>query len=269
MMAELSWWSRAGSDLLSPKRHASRSLFLDSIPELERRLLMEQCRAVDLPLRTVLYASEQSPQHAYFLTSGLASVVTSMPDGSTVEVGVMGREGVIGGLHLLGPCVISTECLMQLEGTALSISLSALRTVFRDSAVIRWRVLEFVQSHTASLGQLAACHRLHLAEERLARWLLMVQDRVKSDHLDLTQEFLGNMLGSRRTTVTKAAGVLEAAGAIESRRGHLRVVDRGRLEAAACVCYPVVSSLLDQLYSGLPGEVRAPKERGPVPLYAS
>jgi CRP-like cAMP-binding protein len=225
-----------------------RSLFLNSLPLEDRKLVLAHCRPVALRLHTVLYEPGETPDHAFLITSGFASIVTSMPDGSTVEVGVVGREGVIGGMHMLGPAAICTHCMMQLEGSALAIPFQRLATLFAQSPTIRGRLLEFVQAQASSLGQLAACHRLHLAEERLARWLLMVQDRVESDLLDLTQEFLADMLGSRRTTVTKAAGVLEQAGAIEFRRGRIRIVDREKLIAAACVCYPVVQSLLTNLY---------------------
>jgi CRP-like cAMP-binding protein len=214
-------------------------------------MILASCRVVSLPLHLVLSNPESVPAYAFFLTSGLASLVTSLADGSTVEVGVLGREGIAGSLHLLGPCVISTECLMQSAGTGLTMPLPRLRELFERSPIIRAGLLEFVQSQAASLGQIAACHRLHLAEERLARWLLMVQDRLETTHLDLTQEFLANMLGSRRTTITKAAGMLEELGAIEFRRGRLTVLDRRKLIAAACVCYPVVYRLWDALYGGL------------------
>ena len=224
------------------------SRFMGSLSTDARALLLARCRPVSLPLHTVLYESEETPSQIFFLTTGMASVVTTMPDGSTVEVGVIGREGLSGSLHLLGPTIISTRCMMQLAGTALAMPFAQLSSIFHSSEEIHATILEFVQMQAATLGQIAACHRLHLAEERLARWLLMVQDRVDSDRVDLTQEFLGNMLGSRRTTVTKAAGVLEQQGAIEYRRGHLRVLDRNRLLNAACICYPTVEKLFHNLY---------------------
>ena len=237
----------------------ARNRLIDSLCHEDRSLLLSRCHPVALPLHMILYESERTPSHAYFLTSGMASVVTSMPDGGTVEVGVIGREGLAGSLHLLGPTLISTRCMMQLGGTALSIPFSQLTSLFGQYPGIRARLLEFVQSQAASLGQIAACHRLHLAEERLARWLLMVQDRIESDQLDLTQEFLADMLGSRRTTVTKAAGTLELAGAIEFKRGKIHILNRQRLIGLACVCYPVVDALYHQLYG-------RGKEVAPVPL---
>jgi CRP-like cAMP-binding protein len=209
---------------------------------------MERCTPVDLPSRTVLYQPEKTPSYGYFMTSGIASVVISVADGWTAEVGMIGREGLVGGLQLLGPAQIATSCFMQLPGSALRIALSDLRHAFRSSDEIRDRVLEFVQEETVLLGQIAACHRLHSAEERLARWLLMAQDRTGSPVLNFTQEFLANMLGARRTTVTMVAGTLQKGGLIEYRRGCVRVLSSLKLEATACYCYQIAKQLHANLY---------------------
>ena len=156
--------------------------------------------------------AQEAPDYAYFITSGMASVVTSMESGGTAEVGVVGREGVIGGLQLMGPALAPTRCFMQLPGSALRISMVDLQNAFQSSEEVRDRILEFLQEQAMDLSQIAGCHRLHEAEQRLARWLLTVQDRTQSDVLNLTQEFLGTMLGSRRTTVSSVAGALQAGG---------------------------------------------------------
>jgi CRP-like cAMP-binding protein len=209
---------------------------------------MDSSTAVPLPLRTSLYESCETPAHAYFITSGIASVVTTVADGGTAEVGLIGREGVVGAIHLLGPAPVPTSCFIQLAATGRRIPLPELRKIFQSSPEIQQRLLEFVQEETLSLGQIAACQRLHEAGQRLARWLLMAQDRVQSDHLEFTQEFLGMMLGSRRTTVTVVAGSLQQAGAIDYRRGKVDIVSRERLEAAACQCYQVAKVLYHNLY---------------------
>jgi CRP-like cAMP-binding protein len=226
----------------------SKNLFLSSLSHSARELLVSSSTEVELPLRTTLYEAEETPTHAYFLTSGIASVVTAMPDGGTAEVGLIGHEGLVGGFHLLGPAQVTTDCFIQLEATALRIPLRHLQKAFRSSEEIRDRVLEFVQNQALSLGQLAGCHRLHEAEERLARWLLMAQDRVQSDDLHFTQEFLAMMLGSRRTTVTVVAGELQRRGLIEYRRGRVKIPDRAALEAAACDCYQIIKRLHSALY---------------------
>lgn len=224
------------------------NLFLSSLSAPARESLLSASTAVSLPLKTGLYAAEETPAFAYFLTSGIASVVTSMADGGTAEVGLIGSEGVVGSLHLLGPAPNFTDCFIQLEATALRIPFSKLQKAFQTSEEIRNRILEFVQTQTLSLAQLAGCHRLHEAEERLARWLLMAQDRVQSDDLHLTQEFLAMMLGARRTTVTVVAGTLQRSGLIEYRRGRVKILNRENLEAAACDCYKVTRQLFTNLY---------------------
>jgi CRP-like cAMP-binding protein len=137
---------------------------------------------------------------------------------------------------------------MQMQGAGLKISLSDLRAAFESSEEIRDRVLEAVQEQALTIGQIAACNRLHEAEERLARWLLMARDRTQSDVLDITQEFLAVMLGARRTTVTMVAGALQRSGLIEYRRGRVKILDSENLEAAACECYKVTKHLYDWLY---------------------
>jgi CRP-like cAMP-binding protein len=183
------------------------------------------------------------------MTSGMASIVTAMEDGDTAEVGVVGDEGIIGSIFLLGPAKISTSAFMQLEGAALRIPLHDLRHAFRTSEEIRDHLLEFVQEQTVSVNQMAGCNRLHESEERLARWLLMAQDRTQSDVLNFTQEFLAMMLGARRTTVTLIAGSLQRAGLIEYSRGRVKILDRENLESAACDCYKIVKDLFANLYS--------------------
>ncbi len=230
------------------------NLFLNALSQQNRDSLLAQCVEVDLPLKKSLYEPENTPTYAYFMTSGIASVVTATEDGGTAEVGLIGREGVVGSIHLLGPAKVSTSCFIQLEATALRMPYPKLVQAFRKNEEIRDRILEFVQEQAVSLSQLAGCNRLHENEERLARWLLMAMDRTQSDTLDFTQEFLGMMLGARRTTVTVIAGVLQRSGLIEYQRGRVRIINRENLEAAACDCYQVTKELYVGLYSkALPG----------------
>lgn len=225
------------------------NLFLHSLSPGCRDALLSRCTAVDLSLRKNLYEAEKTPSYAYFMTSGIASVVTQMADGGTAEVGLIGREGIVGSFHLLGPAKVSTECFIQLNATALRIPFFQLLKAFRTEQEIRDRILEFVQEQAVSLSQLAGCNRLHEAEERLARWLLMAQDRTQSDMLDFTQEFLGMMLGARRSTVTVIAGVLQRSGLIEYSRGKVKILSQENLEAAACDCYQITKHLYANLYS--------------------
>jgi CRP-like cAMP-binding protein len=206
------------------------------------------CVEVDLPLRKSLYEPGIVPMYAYFMTSGIASVVALMENGGMAEVGLIGREGVVGSFHLLGPAKVSTSCFIQLEATALRIRFADLVNFFRTNDEVRERLLEFVQEQAVSLSQLAGCNRLHDNEERLARWLLMAQDRTQSETLNFTQEFLAMMLGSRRTTVTLIAGLLQRRGLVKYQRGKVRILDRAELEAAACDCYQITKELYAGLY---------------------
>jgi len=173
----------------------------------------------------------------------MASIVTAMEDGGSAEVGMVGSEGLVGGMHMMGPGKISSTSFIQLEGSALKIPLSELRRAFRTSEEIRYRLLEFYQEQTTMVGQIAGCNRLHESEERLARWLLMAQDRAQSEVLNFTQEFLGMMVGSRRTTVTLIARTLQRAELIEYSRGRVKIIDREGLERAACECYRISKNL--------------------------
>lgn len=227
--------------------HAPNRL-LSALTPAARNLLLSQCTPVDLPIHYKMYVAETAPTHAYFIMSGMCSLVTTMQDGMTAEVGVIGCEGLVGGLHLLGPAKTSTDSFMQIAGTGLKISQPELRKAFRSSEEVRYRILEFHQEQSITASQIAGCNRLHSAEERLARWLLMAQDRVQSQTLDLTQEFLAMMLGSRRTTVTLVAGTLQRSGLIEYSRGRLVITDREALERVSCDCYAITKNLLEGLY---------------------
>ena len=229
-------------------RQKNKNLFLNSLSDENRELLVRRSVPIQLPVPTDLYKADEVPQFAYFMYSGMASVVTEMVDGGSAEVGMLGREGIVGALHVLGPLASPAHCFMQLGGDGLRIPMGELRTLFHSSEEIRGRLLVLVQKDAMVLSQIAGCHRLHGAEERMARWLLMAQDQTQTDVLEFTQEFLANMLGSRRATVTVVAGTLQRAGLIEHRRKSVRVLDRERLEAAACDCYRVIREIRGDIY---------------------
>lgn len=227
----------------------SSNLILESLPAPLKAQLLAQLQPVTLPIGTVLTSPGEQPRYAHFMTSGFASVVTFMANGVGAEVGLIGHEGLVEAINLLGPASSPTTAFIQSAGTALRMPFLDLQERFLKQGPLAQRVLECVQSHGFVLSQLAACHGLHEIEERLARWLLMVRDRLGSDRFDLTQEFLAEMLGARRTSVTLAAGTLQRTGLIEYRRGHIHIVDREGLESAACECYPIVRNLVAKLYA--------------------
>jgi CRP-like cAMP-binding protein len=222
--------------------------FLASLSSTSRDLISAHATAVAVPLRTSLYEAEQKPAFVFFITSGMASVVATTEDGDTAEVGVIGSEGLVGALHLMGPATVSTHSFMQLEGSALRVPYEEFRKLFRSSEEIHDRVLEFVQEQALTVSHIAGCNRLHEAEARLARWLLMARDRTGSDVLGFTQEFLGMMLGSRRTTVSLVAAHLQRLGVIDYVRGKVTIMDAEKLEGVACDCYQIAKKLHANLY---------------------
>lgn len=237
---------------------------LSVLSESSRDLLLASAKKLDLPVRTRLYWPEEMPQYGYFLTSGIASVVVGMGDGGTAEVSLVGNEGLVGAIHLLGPYAPITECFMQVEGTALRIPLATLRQAFQKYEGIRNRILEYVQQQTLILGQVAACNKLHEAEPRLARWLLMVSDRVHHDTVSITQEFAAQMIGTRRTTINGVLSSMQAKGLLTHGRGTISIANRSLLRKAACDCYPLIESALARLYSGGVSQGRPQDQTSPA-----
>lgn len=227
---------------------APKNLLLDALPASARNDILSQSKEVDLAIRASLQAQEEEPRFAYFLTTGVASVVVGHFEGASSETAMIGHEGVIGGLSLLGSSRPTAECFMQVAGAGYQIPLSALRDLFEGSAEIRNRILQCVQQQAMTTIQVAACNVAHEAEPRLARWLLMIQDRTQEDSFQLTQDFLAQMLGARRTTVALAAGVLQRSGLIGYSRGKVTILSREALMTAACDCYEVTLRLLQDLY---------------------
>lgn len=172
-----------------------------------------------------------------------------MSTGDGVEVGLVGREGVPEALHLLGPAPGITDCFVQVAATALRLDFKRFEQEFFGQEAVRRAMLSYIQYGTLLTAQVAACNRLHGVEERLARWLLMVGDSIGEPRFCLTQEFLAGMIGSRRTSVTLAAGVLKRSSLINYQRGEIEIIDRENLEDSACECYPITRKLLESLDS--------------------
>ncbi len=225
------------------------NLLLESLSPESRSAILSQSKELELPTRFSLQAQEEQPRFAYFLTAGVASVVVAHFEGASTETALVGREGVAGALSLLGPSSPTAECFMQVPGCGYKAPLSVLRDLFMSSAEIRTRILQCVQQQALTTMQIAGCNAVHEAEPRLARWLLMAQDRTQEDNFQLTQDFMAQMLGARRTTVALAAGTLQRAGLIEYSRGRVKILSRENLRTAACDCYAVTERLLQNLYS--------------------
>jgi CRP-like cAMP-binding protein len=237
MMPKNSHFYRPASDPTEVDGATLNNELLLDLPDKERRAIYSQL--VFLPMRThdVLNESGAPIRYAYFMNSGLASVLNVMEDGKSVEVGLTGKEGFVGLPLVVGFASSPSRVIIQIEGSAYRISASALVELLRKCPTLEKRLLRYSQVLATQASHVAACNRLHEVDERLARWLLMSQDRIGSDEVSLTQEFLAHMLGTRRSSVTVAASILQTAGLIKYRRGQVNIVDRQGLEAAACECY--------------------------------
>jgi CRP-like cAMP-binding protein len=208
-----------------------------ALPHAESEAVFPKLEFVRLKLHQVIHGAGETLRSVYFCNSGMLSVLNVMPDGRSVEVGLIGKEGVSGTPLVAGFRTSHTRAVVQAEATAFRMDADALRAALPKCPTLERQLNRYAQFLAMQVTQIAACNRLHGVNERLARWLLMTQDRVGSKHLPLTQEFLAQMLGTRRSSVTVAAGALQKAGLIAYSRGDVTIHERRRLEEAACDCY--------------------------------
>jgi CRP-like cAMP-binding protein len=183
---------------------------------------------------------------AWFCNSGLVSILSVFPDGKSVEVGLVGKEGFIGLPLVAGFRTANTRAIAQIEASAFRVDSEKLAVLLRECPNLERQLQQFSQIMNMQVTQIAACNRLHEVDERLARWLLMSADRIGSNSVPLTQEFLAQMLGTRRSSVTVAAGILQRAGLITHSRGDVKIIARQRLEEAACECYELMRSQMKE-----------------------
>ncbi len=223
---------------MNPPAKVYKNRVLAALPKAEIARLKPHLSPVTLKVRTQLL--DGHAEHAYFLEAGLASVVLTLADGATVEVGVVGVDGVVGVPMLLGAETMPGETFMQVAGSGYRIDAQLLKAEFERDGQLRSHLQKYVLAHLIQSAQNAACNRLHPISERLARWILTCHDRVQADRMPLTHEFLGQMLGAPRSTVTLAAGILHEAGLIDYTRGHVTIKNRQKLEDVACECYGTV-----------------------------
>jgi CRP-like cAMP-binding protein len=207
------------------------------LPPAAQRTLLALGEEVPLVLAEVLSEPGERTTHVYFPTRGFVSLISRVDQHPGLEVGMVGREGMLGVHVALGASIAPLHAVVQGPGAAWCVAVLPFRRELARSAALQRGVDRYVNELMVQLAASAACLRFHLIGPRLARWLLMSQDRAQADHFHMTQEFLAYMLGVRRVGVTNAAGVLQRAGLIDYHRGELRVTDRAGLEAAACSCY--------------------------------
>ena len=219
-----------------------RNELLLGLPSQECDSIFPELTFVQLRTHDVLQETEEPIKYAYFIDSGMVSILSVMRDGKSVEVGLSGKEGCTGLQLAAGFKTSDTRSVVQIEGTAFRVSNQGLIKLLRQCPILAKRIQQYGLLMAMQGTQVAACNRLHEVDERLARWLLMSQDRIGNDGgvVPLTHEFLAHMLGTRRSSVTVAAGLLAKSGLITYNRGHVKIENRERLEDAACECYDLI-----------------------------
>ncbi|MBD1866954.1 Crp/Fnr family transcriptional regulator [Cyanobacteria bacterium FACHB-471] len=228
--------------LNKPKNH-----LLAALPDEDYQRLLPHLEEVQLPLRKILYEPGETLSAVYFPNNAMVSLVATMEDGATVEVGLVGAEGVIGLPIVLGGKATVYQAIVQLPGTGTRLDADIFKAEFERGEYLQRLVLLYTQALLTQVSQNAVCNRLHTIDERLGRWLLSVQDSLEADELPLTQEFISQMLGTRRASVTVAAGSLQEQGIISYSRGKITILNRERLREKSCECYNVISGEFNRL----------------------
>ena len=227
-----------------------RNEILLGLPSREFEILLPKLEFVRLKTHQLLHEPGDVLKSAYFCESGLISILSVFPDGKSVEVGLIGKEGFIGLPLVVGFHTAPTRAITQIEGTAFRVDGDALVAILRQCPKLERQLHQFSQIMAMQVTQIAACNRLHEVNERLARWLLMSCDRVGSTSVPLTQDLLAQMLGTRRSSVTVAAGILQKAGLISHSRGSVQIIDRRGLEESACECYAIMRRQVQEWHRG-------------------
>jgi CRP-like cAMP-binding protein len=226
---------------------------LEALPASARERLDPDLELVPLALGEVIYEANATLSHVYFPTTGIVSLLYTMENGSTAEMGIVGCDGVVGIAVFMGGDTTPSRAVVQCAGNAFRLPLKPFRDEFRRNSELHELLLLYTQALLTQMSQTAVCNRLHSVTQRLCRCLLLIHDRLGSDDLIMTQELMANILGVRREGVAVAAHGLKQAGLIRYKRGHITIVDRPGLESTVCECYQVVKSECDRL---LPYELK-------------
>lgn len=227
-----------------------KNRLLAALPPEEYERLLPNLETVPLNFKQVLYDINKPIEYIYFPKNCLASLLTIMENGEAVEVGTVGNEGMVGLPVFLGADTIPGQAFVQIPGDGMRMRTDVFKREVTPGTPLFNLLQRYTQALFNQIAQSAACNRLHSIEERLCRWLLMTHDRVGADQFPLTQEFMGQMLGVRRASVSMAAAILQKAGFIRYSRGKMTICDRPGMEDSTCECYGIVKTEFDRLLGG-------------------
>ncbi len=225
----------------------SANRLLAALPAEDYQRLLPNLKPVTFSLGQIIYESQVHMENVYFPTTSHISLLYTMIDGSTAEVGLVGNEGLVGIALFMGGDTTPNRAIVQGTGEAFVMKASAMQEEFQRGGAFQVSLLRYTQALITQISQTAVCNRLHTTEQRLCRWLLMTRDRTGSDELQMTHEFISHMLGIQREAVSIAAHRLQDKGAISYKRGRIRILDRQELEKSSCECYQVVKAEHDRL----------------------
>jgi len=234
---------------MSSSHNPNQNHLLAALPTAEFERLVAHLERVPMPLGEVLYEPGGQMQHAYFPTTAIVSLHYVMESGASAETAGVGNEGVVGISLFMGGDSTPSSAVVQTAGHGYRLESRLLKQEFNRGGLLQRLLLRYTQALITQMSQTAACNRHHSVEQQLCRWLLLTLDRIPSHELIMTQELVASMLGVRREGITETAGMLQRAGVIRYRRGHIAVLQRSGLEARVCECYAVVKKELSRLLS--------------------
>jgi CRP-like cAMP-binding protein len=237
---------------MSSPHNPRQNHLLAALPAVDYTRLLPNLELLPMSLGWVAYESGNEMGHVYFPTTSIVSLLYVMENGSSAEIAIIGNEGLVGISLFMGGETTPNRAVVQSAGYGYRLKAKVLKREFALGRALQHLALRYTQALITQMSQTAVCNRHHTLDQQLCRWLLLSLDRLSGDELEMTQELIANMLGVRREGVTEAAQHLQKAGIIQYRRGHIRVLDRVKMEKRVCECYAVVKKEFDRL---LPYEV--------------